>query len=107
MPARPWPGKPVRGQANGRIFWINMYFVYIIQSEKDDGYYVGMTSNLEKRLIYHNAGRVRSTKNRVPFRTIYSENYPNRLQAREREKLLKSYGGAREKLTIIENCRLV
>jgi putative endonuclease len=96
---RPWPGKPVCGQANGRT---NMYFVYILQSLKDKGYYVGLTSNLENRLAYHNAGRVRSTKLRIPFKLMYSERFNSRSEAREREKYLKSYKGSKEKLSIIQ-----
>ena len=31
------------------------YFVYIIQSQKTKGYYVGQTENVELRLLHHNA----------------------------------------------------
>lgn len=79
------------------------YFVYIIQSAVDKGYYVGLASNLDKRLSYHNAGKVRSTKRRVPFKLVYSEMFTTRLLAREREKFFKSYKGSREKLSILEN----
>ncbi|MDP3999264.1 MAG: GIY-YIG nuclease family protein [bacterium] len=79
------------------------YFVYILQSLKDDGFYVGMTTNLEKRLNYHNKRLVKSTKHRVPFKLIYNESFGDRKTARDREKYLKSYKGSREKLTILEN----
>lgn len=79
------------------------YFVYIIKSCVDNGYYVGLTRDIEARLRYHNARKVRSTKSRAPFRLVYSELFPNRASAREREKYLKSYKGSREKLTILEN----
>lgn len=78
------------------------YFVYIIKSLKDNGYYVGMSSDASKRLIYHNKGYVRSTKSRVPFRLIYCEEYASRIEARNREKYLKSYEGSKEKLGIID-----
>lgn len=84
-----------------------MYFVYIIKSVKDNGYYVGITSNLSERLVYHNQGRVRSTKSRKPFTLIYSEKYLTRLEARSREKYLKSYSGSKEKNKILENCGIV
>ena len=79
-----------------------MYFIYILQSENDKGLYVGLTSDVDKRLVYHNAGRVRSTSHRRPFKVIYKESYGSRAEAREREKFLKSYKGSKEKLTIIE-----
>lgn len=79
------------------------YFVYILKSSKDDGYYVGMTKDLLLRLNYHNKRLVRSTKSRVPFRLIYSEKYNTRIEAREREKYFKSYKGSKEKLNILKN----
>ena len=104
MRDRPWPGRP----ATGRLMVAHMdYFIYILKSIKDGRHYVGMTCDLEKRLKYHNSGKVRSTKNRVPFKLLYSEKYLSRLVAREREKYLKSYKGSREKLTIIEHCGIV
>lgn len=79
------------------------FYVYILKSLKDSGYYVGLTSDIEKRLTYHNSGWVRSTKHRKPFELIYKEEYYSRTLAREREVYLKSYKGSKDKLTIIEN----
>ncbi|MDP3987655.1 MAG: GIY-YIG nuclease family protein [Candidatus Levybacteria bacterium] len=70
-----------------------MVFVYILQSLKDKGYYIGISSNLDKRLDKHNNGGVYSTKNRKPFKIIYSEKYKNYLSARIREKEIKSFKG--------------
>jgi putative endonuclease len=39
-----------------------VYFVYILQSERDGSYYVGHTGNLEGRLRRHNEGRSRDTR---------------------------------------------
>ncbi len=80
-----------------------MYYIYILKSLKDLGYYVGMTSDISGRLEYHNKGRVRSTKGRRPLVLIYEESFLTRVEARAREKYLKSYAGAKEKLTLIEN----
>lgn len=79
------------------------YFVYILKSLKDNGYYIGMTKDLLSRLNYHNKGLVRSTKSRIPFKLIYNEQHNTRIEAREREKYLKSYKGSKEKLSILEN----
>ena len=70
-----------------------MYFVYIIQSLKDRKYYIGSTSNIELRLKFHNSGRQRSTKHRIPFVLVYSESFQNRSEAEKREKQIKSYKG--------------
>lgn len=78
-------------------------FLYILRSKEDKGYYVGITRDLEKRLDYHNKGRVKSTKSRIPFEMIYTETFDGMGEARDREKYLKSYKGSKEKLDIIDS----
>lgn len=80
------------------------YYVYILKSLKDNKHYVGITTDLESRLSYHNNGKVRSTKSRIPFIMIYSEKHNSRVEARKREIYLKSYRGCKEKRCIIDNC---
>lgn len=70
-----------------------MYYVYVLQSEKDNKFYVGYTEKLERRLEMHNNGNVNSTKNRRPLKLIYYEACINQKDALNREKYLKtSYG---------------
>ena len=69
------------------------HYVYILQSLKDGRYYIGETSNVEERLKFHNSGRQRSTKNRIPFRIVLTEEYPDREEALKREKQIKSWKG--------------
>jgi len=69
------------------------YYVYILQSLKDRGYYVGSCKNVEARLIFHNKGLQRSTRNRIPFILIYSEVHPSKSVALKRERQIKSYKG--------------
>lgn len=70
----------------------NMNFVYILQSESEK-YYVGSTSDVEKRLYYHHSGKNRSTKNKGPWKLIYIEAYEDKQSALKREKQIKSYKG--------------
>ena len=70
-----------------------MYYVYILKSLKDNKYYIGSTSNVERRLAFHNAGWQRSTKHRAPFVLVYKECCINRSAAEKREKQIKSYKG--------------
>jgi putative endonuclease len=70
-----------------------MYFAYILKSEKDGRYYYGSTSNLERRLAAHNAGKVRSTKGRRPLKLIYFEQFTTRSAAFQREQFFKSFDG--------------
>jgi putative endonuclease len=69
---------------------IEKWFTYVMRSGKDLGFYVGLTSNLERRLKEHNAGYNRSTRSRRPFEIVYVEHCDSRLEARKREKFLKS-----------------
>jgi len=69
------------------------YFVYILQSDKDSRYYIGSTQYVQQRLEYHNSGRQRSTKYRVPFRIVYTEELPGKETALKREKQINSYKG--------------
>ena len=72
-----------------------MYYVYVIRSQKDKHFYVGFTSNLEKRLKTHNDGLVESTKLRKPFDVVYYEACVNKQDAIHRERYLKSTYGKR------------
>lgn len=69
------------------------FYVYLLQSLKDDKYYIGQTDNMEKRLEEHNNGKVKSTKNRSPFKLIGYETYEDRDKARYREYKLKRHSG--------------
>ena len=62
-----------------------MYFVYILQSVKDEGYYIGYTSDLHKRISEHNQGKTKSLKHRLPLKLLYYEEYHSKKQAKERE----------------------
>lgn len=67
-----------------------MYTVYVLQSLKDGGLYIGFSNNLERRLLEHNSGNTKSNKSRVPFKVIYQESSSGRVNARKREQYLKS-----------------
>jgi len=71
------------------------YFVYILQSEKDNQFYVGYTKDLKHRMELHNDGQVQSTKSRRPLKMIYCEFCLNQQDATHREKYLKTSWGKR------------
>ena len=70
-----------------------MIHVYVLYSQIHDRIYIGMTNNLDRRLKEHNRGNNQSTKAYLPWIKIITEEYENRLDARKREKYLKSYRG--------------
>ncbi len=51
---------------------------------------MGFTSDLAKRLSQHNSRKVRSTKSRVPYELVYTEEYANKIDARKRELEIKN-----------------
>lgn len=74
-------------------FFDLMWYVYILQSDRDYNLYVGMTNDLRKRVESHNQGKVLSTKNRIPLHLIYYEAHHNKYDAAAREQFLKSGWG--------------
>ena len=69
------------------------HYVYILQSQKDKKYYIGESTNVASRLMFHNAGKQRSTKNRIPFTIVLVEQFETRKEALAREKLIKGWKG--------------
>jgi len=63
--------------------------VYIIKSLKDNSYYIGHTSDLNKRIAEHNRGKSKYTKAKKPWYIIHSEMYDTRKDAMQRESEIK------------------
>lgn len=74
-----------------------MYYVYAIKSRIKNYIYVGLTNNLERRIKEHNNKKESTTKPCVPFDILTTEEFKTRIEARKREKYLKS-GFGREYL---------
>lgn len=72
-----------------------MYWVYVLESQKDKKRYIGFTKNLRERLKSHQEGKVFSSRGRLPFKLIYVEGCLSRKDATRREKYLKTTGGRR------------
>jgi len=65
------------------------YFVYILRSLKDGSFYIGYTSNLDRRLEEHNLGESRYTKKKKPWEIFYFEIFRSKREALKRERFLK------------------
>jgi putative endonuclease len=72
-----------------------MYLAYILRSQKDGTYYYGSTSDIIRRLEYHNKGKVKYTKGHRPYVLHYTETFESRSEAVKREKYFKSIEGYR------------
>ena len=75
---------------------LSMPTVYALQSLKDNRTYVGSTNDFERRLYQHQSGKVISTKHRLPFKVLFTEEYETLKEARKREQYYKSGAGRRK-----------
>lgn len=75
-----------------------MYYLYILRSLKDLGYYIGVAEDVNKRLKYHNSGKTISTKSRTPLILVCLEKYEYKTDARKREIFLKKNYQERSKI---------
>ena len=79
-----------------------MYATYILRSESNGRLYIGSTSDLDVRLQQHNDNLAPATKNRGPWKLVYSENHPDRSSAVRRERYFKTGKGRDELKLFIE-----
>ncbi len=71
------------------------YFVYIVRC-RDNSFYTGWTTDLDKRLLAHNAGIAsKYTRVRRPVERVYSEELDSKVSAMRREYEIKTW--SREK----------
>lgn len=68
-----------------------MHFVYIIESASIGKYYIGCTDDINRRLMEHNKGLSKYTRNKGPWMLRYKEEYYTLAEARKREKQIKSW----------------
>ncbi|OGD90775.1 hypothetical protein A3D81_00750 [Candidatus Curtissbacteria bacterium RIFCSPHIGHO2_02_FULL_40_17] len=70
-----------------------MYYVYILQSEKDKSRYIGATADLQKRVKQHNGHGTKSTKLKTPYILLWYCTFVEKEKAYAFEKYLKSSSG--------------
>jgi predicted GIY-YIG superfamily endonuclease len=80
------------------------WFVYILRCG-DDSLYTGITSDVERRLAMHRAGKgAKYTRGRGPLTVVYTEQLPDKSAALRRERAIKGLSRS-EKLALIEQNR--
>jgi putative endonuclease len=80
------------------------YYIYIVEC-KDWSYYIGITNDIEKRLLEHNTGQDEScyTFTRRPVELKYFETFTDVNQAIAREKQLKGWSRKKKQALIAQN----
>ena len=66
-----------------------MYYVYLLQSDKNGKFYIGQTQDLQQRLQYHNSGRSTYTRHRGPWKLLAYKSFDSRSDAVKEELRLK------------------
>jgi putative endonuclease len=79
-----------------------MFYVYAISSLKRNYIYVGLTSDVKRRIGQHNNGTKKTTRPYIPFRLIFVESCMSRIEARRQEKYWKS-GTGKEQLRVMRD----
>ncbi|MBK5279801.1 MAG: GIY-YIG nuclease family protein [Bacteroidia bacterium] len=72
-----------------------MYYVYILQSQKNDSFYKGSTNDILRRFKEHNDGNVPSTVRYLPWDLIWYTQKGERSEAVILEKKLKNISAKR------------
>ena len=73
-----------------------MFYVYILENQGDLGWYIGMTTDLKRRVQEHISGKGgRTTSMKHGWKLIYYEAYISKSDAAGRELFLKSGSGRR------------
>ncbi len=67
-----------------------MFYTYAIKSYNKKYIYVGLSNNPERRIAEHNNRKEKTTRAYAPFKIIIIEEHTTRIEARKREKYLKS-----------------
>lgn len=67
-----------------------MFYIYILQSQKDSSFYIGFTENLNQRLEKHNSSTSGYTSTKKPWIIVYSESFENKTDALKREIFIKN-----------------
>ena len=76
-----------------------MWTIYVIQNNISNEIYIGITSNLKKRLATHNAkGKKFTTRKQGEWILIYAEACRSKTDALLRERRLKNHGSGKIEL---------
>ncbi len=78
------------------------YFVYVLRTSPNT-LYIGQTNNLEKRITEHKNKSSKSAKYVRYFDSVdlvYSEKYPTRKEAMQRETQLKKWSKAKKEALV-------
>jgi putative endonuclease len=71
------------------------FCTYVLYSLKDQDFYIGSSSNFDRRSIEHEQGKSKSTAPRRPFVPLLCEYYYSKKDSLRREEYFKTTAGKR------------
>jgi len=77
------------------------YFVYILKSQSADKYYIGSSSDPERRLKYHNNYERGFTSRYRPWKIVYIKEYSSKTEALSAERKIKSWKSKKKVIKLI------
>ena len=80
-----------------------MFYLYILQSEKDNSFYIGYSQNVEQRLEKHNSSKSGYTSTKKPWKIVYTETFETKTEAIKRESEIKRMKSRKYILDLIES----
>ena len=66
-----------------------MGIVYILFSKKLNKFYVGSSTNIDRRITEHNSSKSKFTSRGMPWLLMYTEDFPTLIEAKKRELQIK------------------
>jgi putative endonuclease len=81
---------------------MKIFYTYILECF-DKSYYVGSTSNIDKRKEMHDNGKVRSTKYKLPVKIIFLEGFNSLSKANKREFQIKKWKSRKAIEKLVKN----
>jgi putative endonuclease len=81
----------------------HLYYTYVLQSLRDQSFYVGSCEDLDVRISKHNDGFSKYSKSKVPWRLRYFEVFETRSAALKREYAIKRMKSRKYIVDLIES----
>ncbi len=74
-----------------------MHYVYIVRCS-DGSLYTGWTTDIERRISAHNAGKgAKYTRSRRPVELVHLESFEEKTAAQKRERMIKKLSAAEKR----------
>jgi putative endonuclease len=78
------------------------YYLYILKSKTKEKFYVGVSSNPQRRLIYHNSIEKGFTARYRPWEIVYAKEFHSKSEALKVERKIKRWKSRRMIELVIE-----